>query len=82
MNDISESGAFGLAGEAERLALITRLQTGLVLREVSLVEAEIHRGHRYEDQDDRNAFHVSRGRPSAIIILFPRSTNRTTHAKR
>ncbi len=25
----------------------------------------------YEDQDDPKAFHVSRGRPTAIILPFP-----------
>ena len=26
----------------------------------------------YEEQDDPNAFHVSRGRPTALIIPFPK----------
>jgi hypothetical protein len=40
MTDISEPGAFGLAGEAERLAFITRKQGALVLEEAESAELE------------------------------------------
>jgi hypothetical protein len=40
MTDISEPGAFGLAGEAERLAFITREQVALVLEEAENAEDE------------------------------------------
>jgi hypothetical protein len=40
MTDISEPGAFGLAGEAERLALITHEQIALVLEEAGIAEDE------------------------------------------
>jgi hypothetical protein len=36
MTDISEPGAFGLAGEAERLALITHAQVAVVLEEAEI----------------------------------------------
>ena len=40
MTDISEPGAFGLAGEAERLALITHAQVAVVLEEAEIAELE------------------------------------------
>jgi hypothetical protein len=60
--------------DVECLRHITHLQTDLVLREVRLAEEAIRSGRiaeEYEDQDDPNAFHVSRGRPTAIILPFP-----------
>jgi hypothetical protein len=62
--------------EVECLRRVTHLQTGLVLREARLAEAAIRSGRvveDYEDQDDANAFHVSRGRPTAKILPFPKS---------
>lgn len=58
--------------EAERLRHLTHVQTGLVLNEVRLAEAAIAQRQGYEEQDDPNVHHVSRGRPTAIIIPFPR----------
>jgi hypothetical protein len=63
------------ARDIECLRYVTNLQTGLVLREVRLAEGAVRRGsvlEDYEDQDDANAFHLSRGRPTALIILFPK----------
>lgn len=40
MTDISEPGAFGLAGEAERLAFITREQVRLVNTQAEIAEAK------------------------------------------
>jgi hypothetical protein len=40
MIDISEPGAFGLAGEAERLVVITHAQVDLVLKEAEIAEDE------------------------------------------
>jgi hypothetical protein len=61
--------------EIERLRLITHSQTDLVLQEARLAEEAIGYGRavveEYEDQDDANVFHVSRGRPTAIILPFP-----------
>jgi len=60
--------------EIERLRRVTHLQTELVLSEARLAE-EASRSvgdQEYEDQDDPNIFHVSRGRSTAIIIPFPR----------
>ena len=66
--------------EVECLRHVTHLQTGLVLREARLAEEAIKRGRvveDYEDQDDANVFHISRGRPTAIILPFPvRDTSR------
>jgi hypothetical protein len=62
--------------EVECLRQVTNLQTSLVLREARLAEEAIRRGRiveEYEDQDDPNAFHVSRGRPTAVILPFARS---------
>jgi len=64
--------------DIECLRHVTNLQTGLVLREVRLAEEAIGRtiaiveDDEY-DEDDANAFHISRGRPTALIIPFPRS---------
>jgi hypothetical protein len=64
--------------DIERLRRITNCQTDLVLREARLAEEAIGRtiaiveADEY-DEDDANAFHVSRGRPTAIILPFPRS---------
>lgn len=58
--------------EAERLCHLTHIQTVLVLNEVRLAEAVIAQRQEYEEQDDPNVRHVSRGRPTAIIIPFPR----------
>jgi hypothetical protein len=64
--------------EVEIFRRITNLQTDLVLREARLAEEAIGRtiaiveDDEY-DEDDANAFHVSRGRPTALIIPFPRS---------
>jgi hypothetical protein len=60
--------------EAERLARLTHCQTELVLKEVRLAEEAIGRGlkdQEYEEQDDPNVHHASRGRPTALIIPFP-----------
>lgn len=57
--------------EAERLRLITHSQTALVLDEVRLTEEAIGRAMAVGDEDDPKAFHVSRGRPTALIIPFP-----------
>jgi hypothetical protein len=60
--------------EAERLRHLTHVQTDLVLNEVRLAEEAIGRvveDQGYEDQDDPNVHHVSRGRPTALIIPFP-----------
>lgn len=60
--------------DIECLRHATHLQTGLVLQEVRLAEEAIGSGRAvegYEVQDDPNAFHVSRGRPTAIILPFP-----------
>lgn len=54
MTDISEPGAFGLAGEAERLALITREQVRLVNTQAEIAEREAR------------AFNQDRGRPLII----------------
>ncbi len=69
--------------EVECLRYVTHLQTGLVLREARLAEEAIRRGRiaaaveDYEDEDAPNAFGVSRGRPTAIILPFPvRDTSR------
>jgi hypothetical protein len=61
--------------DIECLRHVTNLQTGLVLREAQLAEEAIKRGRvveEYEDQDDPKGFHVSRGRPTAVILPFPR----------
>jgi hypothetical protein len=60
--------------EIERLRYLTNFQAGLVLNETSLAEEAIRHGEdqEYEDQDDPKAFHVSRGRPTALIIPFPK----------
>jgi hypothetical protein len=60
--------------DIECLRHVTHLQTGLVLQEARLAEEAIGRGRlveAYEDQDDPNAFHISRERRSAIILAFP-----------
>lgn len=59
--------------EAERLRHLTHVQTDLVLNEVRLAEEAIGRDledQDYEEQDDPNVHHVSRGRPTALIIPF------------
>jgi hypothetical protein len=66
MNDISE---------AERLRLITNLQTNLVLHEVQLAEEAIGRNLKiFEDaeydEDNAKVFHVSHGRPTALSFRF------------
>jgi hypothetical protein len=58
--------------EIERLRRLTNVQTDLVLQEVRLTEEAIAE----YDEDDPNAFHVSRGRPTAIILAFPGSRRR------
>jgi hypothetical protein len=55
--------------EIERPRRLTNVQTDLVLQEVRLTEEAIA---KY----DPNAFHVSRGRPTAIILAFPESRRR------
>jgi hypothetical protein len=62
--------------DAERLCYLTRAQTDLVIEEVRLAMEAIGPGtedEEYEEQDDANAFHTSRGRPTAIIIPFSAS---------
>jgi hypothetical protein len=62
--------------EAERLRHLTHVQTDRVLNEVRLAAKAIGRGledQEYEEQDDPNVHHVSRGRPTALIIPFPRA---------
>jgi hypothetical protein len=62
--------------DIECLRHVTKLQTGLVLQEARLAEEAIRRGRPVaiveDDEDDPNAFHVSRGRPTAIILPFPK----------
>jgi len=65
-----------MSEEIEHLRNVTKLQTNLVLQEARLAEEAIGHGRvivavEY-DEDDPNAFHVSRGRPTAIILPFPR----------
>jgi hypothetical protein len=62
--------------DIECLRQVTHLQTGLVLSEARLAEEAIGLGRviaiAEDDEDDPNAFHVSRGRPTALILLFPK----------
>jgi hypothetical protein len=66
--------------EIEHLRSVTKLQTDLVLQEARLAEEAIGHGRIVAaveyDEDDPNAFHVSRGRPTAIILPFARGTRR------
>jgi hypothetical protein len=60
------------------LPTTVKLQTGLVLHEARMAEEAIRRGLAIAvveyDEDDPNAFHVSRARSTAIILLFPKNT--------
>lgn len=61
--------------DIECLRHVTHLQTRLVMEEVRLTNEAIGRGRLvedFEDQDDPKAFHVSRGRQTAIILPFRR----------
>jgi hypothetical protein len=66
--------------DIECLRQATSLQTELVWREVRLAEDAIRRGRVValveDDADDPNALHVSRGRPTAIILPFARRAHR------
>ena len=66
--------------EIERLRHITNLQKSLVLHEAQLAEEAIRDDQEYEDQDDPKVFHISRGRPTALIIPFPKDGRRQTKA--
>lgn len=60
--------------EIEHLRGVTKLQTDLVLQEARLAEEAIGQGRVVAveyDEDDPNAFHISRGRPTALVLLFP-----------
>jgi hypothetical protein len=60
--------------DIECLRHITNLQTGLVLQEARLADEAIGSGRiveAYKNQDDPDAFHASRGRPTANILPFP-----------
>jgi hypothetical protein len=60
--------------EIERLWYLTNCQAGIALNEVRLTQKAIGQveDQEYEDQDDPKAFHVSRGRATALIIPFPK----------
>ena len=66
--------------DIECLRQATNLQTELVLREVRLAEEAIRRGRTVaiveDDEDDPTAPHVFGGRPTAIILPFPRGAHR------
>jgi hypothetical protein len=66
------------SSEGERLCHLTHIQSDLVLNEVRLAAEAVGRAvenEEYEIQDDANVFHVSRGRPTALIIPFPGKTS-------
>lgn len=66
--------------DIEGLRQATNLQTELVLREVRLAEEAIRRGRTVaiveDDQDDPAALQFFGGRPTAIILPFPKGADR------
>ena len=65
--------------DIECLRQATSLQTELVWREVRLAEDAIRRGRVVVVEDvenDRNAFRVFGGRPTAVILPFARRAHR------
>ena len=66
--------------DIEGLRQATNLQTELVLREVRLAEEAIRRGRTVaiveSDQDDPTAPQFFAGRPTAIILPFPKGADR------
>jgi hypothetical protein len=67
MTDIGEPGAFGLAGESERLALITHAQVAVVLEEAEIAELEAR-----AFSQDRARQRLPYGLHVCSVIPFPK----------